>query len=433
MRIKNICMVGMGYVGLTLSVVLADRGFEVYGVEVDKSVVKQLNQGKPHFHEKGLDALLKKHLNKNLFVTEKIPEQQQDVFIISVGTPINKDNKRPILNHVINAVTDVSNYLKDGNLIVLRSTVPVGTTRNVVKPIFDKVNKKYFLAFCPERTAEGKALIELKELPQVIGGLDEESADKAEELFRKVTPTTIEVSSLESAEMVKLLNNSYRDLTFAYSNEVAMICEKAGLDVIEVIKAANLGYFRSDIPLPGFVGGACLEKDPHILIDFSNRKGYFPKLIKQARDLNEHLPLHVAEKIKSKLETIKKNIKDCKIFVMGFGFKGQPETDDIRGSLTIDLVENLKKYGCRSIYGHDFAVGNKKIEEIGVKTCSLEDGFKNADCVIFANNHQSYYGLNIEHLISLMNKPAVFFDVWYIFDPKEIIRADIIYGGVGFD
>ena len=430
MKIKRICVVGLGYVGLTLSVVLSEKSFEIYGVEADKSVVDRLNNFNPHFHEKGLDVLLKKFLNRIMFISQNIPEKKMDVFIICVGTPLNKKTKKPIMDYVIRASEEVAKNLYDGSLVVLRSTVPVGTTRNIVKPILDKSGKKYCLAFCPERTAEGAALKELRNLPQIIGGIDEESIDSALDIFRKVTPTTIEVSTLEAAEMIKILDNSYRDVNFAYANEIALICERLGLDVLELIMSANMGYPRTNIPIPGFVGGACLEKDPHILVDFAARSGYEPKLIKCCREVNENLPLHVADKIIAKLDKLGKP-KTSKIFITGFAFKGQPETDDIRGSLTIELLNKLKECGYKNIYGHDFIVAKEELEKLGIEVCSIGDGFKNSDCVVVATNHLSYSELNIEQLCSLMNKPSLLIDIWRVFESKIVKASGIVYGGVG--
>lgn len=432
MKNKKICVVGLGYVGLTLSIVLAEKSFEVYGVETNKSILEQLNKCKPHFREKNLDILLKKFLNRNLHISGKISEHDFGTFIICVGTPLNKKTKKPVLDYVINASNEVAKCLSEDALVVLRSTIPIGTTRNIVKPILDNSKKDYRLAFCPERTVEGAALTELKQLPQIVGGIDEDSIDRALDIFRRVTPTTIQVSSLEAAEMIKILDNTFRDVNFAYANEIAIICEKLGLDALELILSANMGYPRTKIPTPGFVGGACLEKDPYILVYFAEKLGYNPSLIKDSRSINESLPLHIAKKIENGFKKLKKD-KNSKIFITGFAFKGQPETADLRGSSTIDLLTNLKKMGYKNLYGHDFVVLPKDLEKLGVKLCTIEYGFKNSDCVIIATNHLSYYNLDIEYLSSLMNKPSLLIDVWRVFDYNIVKANGIIYKGVGLD
>lgn len=418
MGVKKVCIVGMGYVGLTFGVVLADKGFEVVGYETNKEVVKKLQIGEPHFYEKGLSALLKKHLGKNFRVKSNIPNESFDAFIISVGTPFDAKEKRPVLDYLINGTKQVIQMLTNEALIVIRSTAPVGATRNVVKPLLDETGKKYYLAFCPERTAEGVALKELVELPQIIGGLNNESVEKAFSLFRKITPTIVEVESLEAAEMVKLINNSYRDLNFAFANEIALICEKLKLNPFKTIDAANLGYPRSNVPRPGLTGGSCLKKDPYILADFARKMGYNVKLITVGRKLNEYVPSHIAKIIHEHTVKVKKTIPECKVFITGFAFKGDPETDDLRDSLTLTLVEELKMLGFNNIKGHDFVVSKWQIEDIKINTCSIEEGFNKADCVIFANNHKSYSKLDIEDLVSKMNKDSIVVDCWHHFDPE---------------
>ncbi len=433
MNFNKICIVGMGYVGLTLAVIMAEKKFDVIGIETNPEVCKRLNEGEPNFHEKRLDVLLRKHLNNNLKIYQNVPDIPHDVFVICVSTPVSRVDKSPNLDYVIKATEDVSSHLRDENLVIIRSTIPIGATRNVIKPILDKTAKKYSLAFCPERTAEGNAIKELIELPQIIGGVDNTSVEKASNIFRRVVPTILGVSSLESAEMVKLINNSYRDLNFAFSNEIALICEELKLDAIEIIRSANYSYSRSNVPVPGFVGGACLGKDPYILLHAFKDKKFNTDLILSGRKINEYLPEHVVNKVQKKFEEAGKKLKDSKVFIMGFGFKGRPETDDMRGSLTLELVDKLMELGCSKIYGHDFIVKDNELKKKNVIPLSVEEGFKNADCVIFANNHEKYFMLDIEKLISSLNNPAILIDVWYIFNPSEIKRDGLIYGGVGVD
>ncbi len=428
MEIKEICILGMGYVGLTISVIMAENGFKVTGIDSNEKLVEELNSGNPHFHEVGLKAHLRKQLNGNLFISKEMPKNRQDAFILCVGSQLDQ-NRQPTVDYVRNSAHQVKGSLDDNSLVIVRSTVPIGVTRNLVKPILDQSDKKYYLAFCPERTIEGRALAELKELPQVIGGIDEESVEFASRLFSRITNTIVRVSSLEAAEMIKLTCNTYRDLNFAYANELALICEKLNLNPIEVIRSANIGYERSQIAIPGFVGGSCLEKDPRILNDVVEALGFSTKLIKYGRDINEMIPNYLASKINSQLQSIGKD-KNSKIFVSGIAFKGHPETDDVRASPTLYLVERLKKLGYSNLHGHDFVVNENKIGSLGIKQVSLLDGFSNADCAIIANNHKNYYNLDILEHINKMNKPALLVDVWSIYDPKDF-GNDVLYCGIG--
>ncbi|MDI6828934.1 MAG: nucleotide sugar dehydrogenase, partial [Armatimonadota bacterium] len=287
--------------------------------------------------------------------------------------------------------------------------------------------------YCPERTMEGKALQELKELPQIVAGIDKQSEDKAVEIFSKVTSTVVRVESLEAAELLKLVDNAWRDLIFAFANEVALLSEKYGINGSKLIKAANLGYPRNNIPVPGFAGGACLSKDPYILTESALNKGYEMKFPVLTRTINERFTEHAAEKVKEKLASLNKEVKRAKIFILGIAFKGEPETDDVRGSPTLDLVEYLnEKYGCTEIYGHDFTVPSGKIKRLGIEPCSIEEGFKDADCIIVMTAHRLHYELDIEGLLSLVKKPAVFFDGWGMFNREDIETIEgIIYTGIG--
>ena len=237
--------------------------------------------------------------------------------------------------------------------------------------------------------------------------------------------------------MIKIVNNTYRDVLFAYANEMALVCETLALDAVEIVKAANLGYKRSNVPLPGFVGGACLSKDPYILVSFCREKGYEPQLVLSSRKLNEKLPSLIVEKARKKLTGIGKDISSAKIFVSGFAFKGIPPTDDTRDSPTLQLVQALRSAGVATIHGHDFVVPPEKlkiIDALGVIPCTIEEGFRNADCVIIANNHSEYEHLDIEHLLSLAHTPVVFLDCWHLFGQRHLARlAGVHYGGIGFD
>lgn len=426
---EKIGIIGMGRVGLTLALTLASAGFKVLGVEREEKIVQSLNKGKPHFYEKGLETLLKKHLeNNDLRIVTKI-EEAQEAYIICVGTPIDKTTKRVIIQPLIRATEEVARWVKNEDLIVLRSTVPVGTTRNIVLPILERTQKSFYLAYCPERTIEGKALLELRELPQIIGGLDERSVDKAASIFSKITPTIVRMESLEAAELVKLIDNAYRDLNFAFANEIALLAGRFGVDGYKLIKAANYGYPRNNIPIPGFVGGACLSKDPYILIESTLEKGYKCRLPLISRRINEEIIARVANKIKEDLASFGKDTKQAKVFILGIAFKGEPETDDIRDSPAVELAKILEKeYGLSKLYGHDFVVPPEEIKKAGIEPCSLEEGFEGCDCVILMNSHPKYRDLDL-NLLELMNEPGIFFDGWHMFSFEEITQKSkrIIY------
>jgi len=429
----KIGVVGLGYVGQTLAVVLADVGFKVYGTEKDEKTLQNIKNYNSHIREPRINLLLKKHLGRNLFVgkPEEFYNNDIDVFIISVGSPIDKKTKKPVLEIVENAINEIKDHIKEGQLIVLRSTVPVGTTRNLVKPILEKsglkAGKDFYLVFAPERTIEGNAINELRTLPQIIGGINEESIDQASKIFRKVSPTIISVSSIEAAELVKLLDNSYRDVRFAYANEIARYCEKAGLDAFEIIKAANQGYERNNIPVPSpGVGGACLSKDPYILANCAENVGETLSLVTNARKINELATKKVIENLKKE-----KSLENKKVFVIGFAFKGHPETNDIRASPTLDLIEYLKNEKA-NIVGYDPGVEEWKIKELGIGYVkNMEEGFNNADVAIFMINHKAFFDINPKELFPKMSKDAIVYDGWGLFRKQDVEELGIKYMGVG--
>lgn len=435
MEPKNICIIGMGFIGTTLAAVLAEAGFNVFGVEKDKGKLEGLKKGNPNFHEDGLAEILLRQVGKGLHLFETIPvDKTIDVFIISVATPVDQKTKIANLDYVKNAITDLLLCLKDGQLVILRSTVPVGTSRNIIFPMLQQKCQNVLLSFCPERTIEGKALVELKTLPQIVGAINQESMDVSVKLFSKISPSIIKTSSLEGAEIVKLINNSYRDFSFAYANQIALICKNLGLDAREVIETANFGYTRSNIAQPGFVGGGkmgfvggvCLEKDPYILINSSGLNG---GLIKAAREINEGLIPHVFEIIKNSIE--EQSFPNAKIFISGFAFKGHPATDDLRGSPAIQLLNLLKEAQAKNIYGHDFVVKSQELEKLGVKPCSIEEGLKDADAAVFMNNHKEYQDIDIQKLAEIMKTKALLFDGWQLFDEKLKNINSINYESIG--
>jgi len=411
---RNICVVGLGYVGLTLALTLADVGFDVAGVDMNKKIIASLKASKPHFHEVGLEPLLKYHTGKNFNAFSDLKHAQSDVYIIAVNTPVDKKGK-VIMDYLRGALTEVSKVLKPHDLVILRSTVPMGTCRNVAAPILEKgsglkAGNEFYLAFAPERTIEGKALEELRTLPQIIGGINKTSVDLTAKLFKSITGVIVPVSGLEVAEMVKLLNNTFRDLSFAYANEVAQICDRFSVNSFEVIGAANNGYPRNKIPTPSpGVGGACLTKDPYILTESARKAGFSPKLMVAGRKINDSMIDYVANRVNKFFG----GAKNKKIFVMGVAFKGYPETSDIRFSTAVDVINKLKDKHNVCVY--DAVVSKGALKKNNLRAVSVKEGFKDADCILVLNNHPSFKELDIYDLLKRMKNPGLFFDGWNMF------------------
>lgn len=415
---SRVCVLGMGYVGLTLAVVMAERGFTVFGAEINPKILAKISDGVPHFFEKSLEVRLKRALGSGkLRFVERINHIPSDelpsVYVVTVGTPLDAQ-RRPRMDMVGSVAAEVAEHMPDGSLVVLRSTVRLGTTRGVILERLQASGKKFGLAYCPERTLEGKALEELTSLPQIVGGLSDQDMWRATSIFQRLTPTIIKVSSLEAAEIIKLLDNSYRDHMFAFGNEVALLCDAAGIDGIEVIRAANTGYERTKIAMPGFVGGPCLHKDPHILQHSLADFGFVPSLIKEGRALNESLSDHVIDMILREMPPCEAPTQ-LKISICGVAFKGQPETDDTRATPAIELIAALRiRFPSATVYGQDFAVREDGIAELGVQPTDLDGAFDRAHIVIIANNNAKYQWVNLDSLVASMSRPAVVFDVWSV-------------------
>ena len=429
-RFRHVAVVGLGYVGLTLGLTLADLGFKVKAFDVNKIVMDSIRRAKPHFYEQGLDRLLKDHLNKNFCLVNNFDgENNADVYFIAVGTPLDANHK-PGLHYLESAATGIGKILKHGDTVILRSTVPLGTTRSSVIPILEKesgmkVGDDFLVAFAPERTIEGKALEELRRLPQVIGGINRASCDLVASIFNFMSNSTILVDTLEAAEMVKLVNNTYRDVSFAFANEVALISHAWGIDTKQVIEAANYGYERSRVPMPSpGVGGYCLEKDPFILIDSAKKKGYEPLLARDARMVSDAMIDVVTHTIMSFLKKEKVGVKNPKIVLLGFAFKGKPVTSDVRGSTTVILTKKLQHAGYKNIHGFDAAARKEDIIVHEVKHApKIEQGFKDADVVVVMNNHPDFESLDIRGLLAKTKKPVLFFDTWSLYDADEVKKV----------
>jgi UDP-N-acetyl-D-mannosaminuronic acid dehydrogenase len=428
---RSVAILGCGYVGLTLAVIMADAGFDVLGVEIRDDVLTKLKRGEPQFHELGLAAMLRRLVQQErLRFAKHLPsERNVRVFIITVGTPLD-ERGRARLDMVENVAREVSSRLKAGDLVVMRSTVKLGTTRTVVKPILDAAGMSYDIAFCPERTLEGQALSELRYLPQIVGGDTLEATVRASQLFQFLTPTTVRVSNLETAEMIKLVDNAQRDVFFAFSNEVARLCDQTTVSAAEVIKAGKLGYPRTSLALPGPVGGPCLSKDPYILAESFERCAVRPDMVLAARRINESLSVAAATVIKATTECVPNFPKEPTVSLLGIAFKGRPPTDDLRGTTAKPILDALRTVFPRGRFrGWDAVVEASQIREFGLDpTVSLDAAISGANLVVIANNHPIFASMPIETSAETMARPGLIYDFWNNFSVKDLnLPADIRY------
>jgi len=420
---NEVCILGLGYVGLTLAVAMADIGFKVTGVEVRDDVLALLDAGRAHFYEPGLEEKLKRVRRiGNFAAVKRIPDGfAGTVFIVTVGTPLGADG-RSRLDMVENVSREVGSHLKPGDLVIMRSTVKLGITRDVVVPILDAARKDYQLAFCPERTLEGKALVELRQLPQIVGGLTTEAAVRAAQLFALLTPTVVRVSDVETAEMIKLVDNAQRDVAFAYANEVARACDVVGISAAEVIQAGKLGYPRTNLPMPGPVGGPCLEKDPHILAEGLRERGIVPEVTMAARALNERQPREVVSFLGQKLRSIKNFPERPVITLMGLAFKGQPATDDLRGTMARPILAALREtFAGAEFRGYDAVVSLEGVAGFGLSPrATLAEAFSGSNLTLILNNHLVFSSMPLEDHAALMARPGLIYDFWNCFTASAL-------------
>lgn len=420
----DVCVVGMGYVGVTLAAMLAHRGLRVFGLEVRPEVVACLEDGVAPFHENGLDEILSNVVKTGRLKCAGKVEDGFDcnTFIITVGTPLDsKGNGR--LDMICRATEQVAKYMAQDSLVVLRSTVLIGTTRNTVMPILERSRKSFHLAMCPERTLEGNAVKELEVLPQIVGGVNGESARRAVALFGQLTPSTVIVASPETAEMVKLVDNTFRDVQFAFGNEVARACEAVGINAADVIKTGKLGYPRTNVALPGPVGGPCLEKDPHILMQSISRFSNITlEITKSARLINERQPKETIKKLASYVSQ-HREVDSLHIVLAGIAFKGCPETDDLRGSMAFPIYEAVEYYFAgSSIKVYDPVVKAEALAQAfpsSTVISELEDAVADADIFIIANNHPAFSERSISFYTKRLSEEAILFDYWNHFSPIE--------------
>ena len=425
-------VVGLGYVGLTLSVALAKKGVTVLGYDREPRVVRTLQAGRPHLYEPGVAEELPALLEERLRVASALPREAVDGAVLCVSTPVDPVTREPVLEPLRDAARAVAAAFGSDTLVVVRSTVPVGASRAVVLPELVARWGRARLAFCPERTIQGQALRELEELPQIVGGLDDPSRAAAAALFRRLTPRIVPVSSLEAAEMVKLINNCHTDLIYSYGNEVALMAERFGLDPVELIRAANLEYPRPDLARPGFVGGGCLSKDPYILIESARAAGHEPWLVPRARALNEHLPRHVARRFLELLGATRGGIEGGRVLLLGFAYKGWPPTDDMRGAPVLPMLDVLRGAGL-VLRGHDCLVAPEVLAGLGVAPTSLAEGFAGADGVLVITDHPEYAKLDLPALLASLRKPALVYDCWRILDPDAVRAArEVRYASIGY-
>ena len=418
---KQIIVIGQGFVGLTFAMALVESGKTVWAVEKNLDTFKNIKELTPSVFEPQLNDILKKNLNEKYQITAggiqdflRSPLFCRRVYVIAVGTP-HKGSSTD-LSQISEAVDMIIPNLMYGDLVILRSTVPVGTTRNLIGLKIKAKNGMqagidYHLAYAPERTVEGNAIAETRKLPQLVAGWTSECTRMAMHFFSGIVGSLVACESLESCELAKLISNAYRDVIFGFANEIASIARVHSIDVNRLISDANTGYNRNAIPQPSpGVGGPCLTKDTYMIqSDASN------SVMISARKLNEHMPKYVTELIKSKVEIFGKDI-----LVIGLAFKGFPATNDLRNSPAIEICKHLQDSGLR-IRGIDAVASFKEIEIQGIQRYSIDEKDFNPRIISVLNNHEDNVNI-LKSIVINLEKTAnrCIFDPWSILNASDL-------------
>lgn len=387
---KKVCVLGLGYIGLPMALLLANHGYEVVGIDVNKKVVKKLNDGKTPFNESGLDSLLKGAERNFIAITEVT---DADIFIIAVPTPLEKDMKISDLKYVRSAAEMIYPHLKRNNLVVLESTVPPGTSEKLLIHILEKSELKigeFGFAHCPERAIPGQTLREMVYNDRIIGGYDKKSTELAKSVYISFVKGNIYTTDLKTAEFVKLMENTYRDINIAIANEFAKIAEECGIDIWEAIELANK-HPRVEVLRPGpGVGGHCIAVDPWFLTENSTKF----RMISLAREINDTMPNHTLQVVRSLLNGQDRST----ITLFGVAYKGNVE--DTRETPAIKLIKLAENDGykvrCYDPYVKDFEY----------KILDLDSATQDSDCIILISDHSIFKDIDPSKL-KMRNKNLV--------------------------
>ncbi|CDG64795.1 MAG: UDP-N-acetyl-D-mannosaminuronic acid dehydrogenase [Methanobacterium sp.] len=425
-----IAIFGLGHMGLPTAALLAKNGFKVVGIDINTNTVEMINSGQSPIMEPGLGDIVKETVeNNSLSATTNYLSAMKEVntVMIIVPTPVN-ENKESDLSAVIAASQSIMEGLKKDDLVIIESTVPPGTCENIVIPILEKSGLKagqdFKVAYTPERALPNNTLYEMTHNARVIGGIDSESTKRAASLYQTITEgEIITVQNLVTAEMVKLMENTYRDTNIALANELALICDELGVDAIEAIQAAN-HHPRVNIHTPGpGVGGHCLSIDPYFLVEIARQKGRETPLIKASRQVNEAMPSEVVRVARQALEDKGKTIQGSRIGVLGVAYKGN--VADARETPAKPLIKQLLNQGAAEVVVNDPYVSPELIKSWGVQPVDMATAL-DTDCVILVTDHDLYRDIKpemIKNRLIICTRP--------ILDKDAFQKNGVTFKGVG--
>jgi len=392
-RTAPVAVIGLGYVGLPLAMAFVDAGFQVTGVDVDAAKIAQLAQGRSHVTDVADEVVAAKVATDRFRPTSSFDALAAcDCMVICVPTPLGK-TREPDISAIIQTAEEIAPRLRAGQLIVLESTTYPGTTEEILLPRFEAsglvVGKEYHLAFSPERIDPGNKQYGVHNIPKVVGGVTEECTRAAQELYGTAVERVFPVSGARVAEMAKLLENTFRSVNIGLVNELALMCHHLGVDVWEVIAAADTKPFSflAHYPGPG-IGGHCIPLDPHYLAWKARLAGFEPKFIGLASEINASMPRHVVQLTSDALNSHRKCLNGARILVLGVAYK--PGVSDTRETPAMAIMTELRRRGAEVTYNDPFvprfAVGETLLESQELTTEELGS----ADCVLIVTNHPGY-------------------------------------------
>ncbi|MCS4542109.1 MAG: nucleotide sugar dehydrogenase [Euryarchaeota archaeon] len=407
----KIVVVGLGYVGLPTSALFARAGFDVTGTDINRELIEKINRGQCPAVEPGLLDLVVKAVKKGKLKADSdtvSAVEKANVAVIVVNTPIQGSDID--LMPLEEASKAVGKGLQKGTLVVIESTIPPKTTEDFVIPILEeqsnlKAGYDFWVAYSPEQAIPGKFLDEMRNQPRIIAGINPESTELAATLYKKIVDAKIvEVNNPAVAELAKILQNTYRDVNIALANEIALICEKLGIDVHEAIELANI-HPRVHLHKPGAgVGGPCIPRDPLFLIEKAREVEVKPRLIELARQINEEMPDHVVRLTLEAFEESKRQIANAKIAVLGVAYK--KDVNDVRASPAKPIIQGLLKHGAEVVVHDPYC--NETFGGKPAKT--LEEALDYAAAAIIVTDHSAYERINIDYLMEHMQNVTIVID-----------------------
>lgn len=382
---KTLCVIGLGYIGLPTAITFANAGVHVHGVDVNENAVKMINNKQLHIEENGLQEKLEQAIDAGTFSAGLTPIEA-DVYIIAVPSPINPDNTANV-EYIRSATASVVPYLKKGALVILESTVPPKTVETVMLPELAKsdlkLGEELYVAHSPERVIPGRILEELVNNDRIVGGITPKSAKLTKELYEVFVKGDIHLTDATTAELVKVMENTYRDVNIAFANELAKIAETIDVDIWEAIRFANF-HPRVNIHTPGpGVGGHCIAVDPWFLVELNPENA---DIIKKARLTNDGMPTYVAQKAQDLLA--QHNIKNGKVAVLGLAFKA--DIDDLRESPSTEVIKELEQRGI-TVTSYDPHIHTI---EHPTQKATLEETIQKADLLILTTDHTAFKQLD---------------------------------------